>query len=91
MNVLVPRTMQIIELEISKRASLFHSKRIETSSRSRLPNQTSGRKNPRPADPASGTAPEAAISGHKFRRLLMSEARSIADQVRIVSSCSTGQ
>jgi excisionase family DNA binding protein len=83
--------MQVIDLEMSKDlsdaifntrvSSLVHSKRVQNSSRSGLPDQPSGQRNARRAHPASGTAPEAAISGHKFRRLLMPEARSIADQV----------
>ena len=87
--------MQIIELEISKNlsdaffnprlSSLVHAKPMEDSAQSRHSgepsNQTAGQKNPRRGHPASGTPPEAAISGNKFRSLPVAEARSIADQV----------
>jgi excisionase family DNA binding protein len=83
--------MQVIDLEMSKDlsdaifntrvSSLVHSKRVENSSRSGLPDQPSGQRNARRAHPASATPPKAAISGNKFRNLPVAEARSIADQV----------
>ena len=89
--------MQIIDLEISKElsdaffnprvSSLVHSERIDDGSkrghRSGLLNQTSGRRNPRRAHPATGTPLEAAVFGNKFRSQPGVEARSIADQVEL--------
>lgn len=85
--------MQIIELEISKNlsnaffnprlSSLVQPKPMEDSAQSHHsggpPNQTAGQKNPRRGH--TGTPPEAAISGNKFRSLPVAQARSIADQV----------
>ena len=87
--------MQIIELEISKdlsdaifsprASSVVHSKRIDDKSESGhdkgLSNTPSGQKSARAFHPATGTPSEAATSGNKFRRLPVSEARSIADQI----------
>jgi len=87
--------MQTIDLEMTKDLSdaffnprvslLVHSERIDDGGKrghhNGLSNQTSGQRYLRRGHPPSGTRPEPAISGDKFRRLPVAEARSIADQV----------